>query len=761
MAAEDRVRELLTQAADPPGPPLVAPAGDLLTRARRRRRRRMVVQVTVSACAVLAAVLVPLGLLSAGPGHHRPAPPADGYPTSGPATAQALGHDRWTVIAPSPIEARSQPAAVWTGSQMLVWGGVSGQQQDLHGDGAAYDAVHDFWQRLPDSPLSPRSGMAAVWTGTRMFVWGGYDRLGGGQSHVAGDGAMYDPATGRWTRIASSPLSPRAGATAVWAAGRVVVLGGRPAVLTDTDRAFLDAAAYDPVTDRWTALPALPLPAGQTPANPTAVAAGDAVYAWLPWSRVEHHGNTVTGRTGMHMYRLDPGATHWTEITQPEDHAADVVNDPQWTGRELLLPAAGTYRGPFSGPPPSGLRGRRYDPATGQWTLLPHGPVDDLNASSVWTGAALLSYASSTYAGGPDGVHRPGEAAAWDPTTDRWVDVPNAPYAADSGQASVWTGDALLTWGSMYPASEVDGHSPVHPRTIGLRLGPTTARTSGAPTNRESATRRADQLLALARVPDGARHLDSAPPALPGPVTGTPAVDSLVDQERSWKVPMPFDETLSWLHAHPPHGLTQWATAGPGSNPPRGGYSYGESGIGGSGTLSFSVAPDGNAASYLRVDAQVIWLDPTPVRDTASGRRLRVTVDGGCPPSDQGVVSVSNPGQRDLDTALVPDATPTAALVCTYLGLNGQRFALQRSQTLDTDTASLLAATVANVPLSHPTGGVSSCPSDDGSAAVVAFRYPGRPDVDLWFPLGGCGATANGHIVASRSISSLMRRLTG
>ncbi len=48
------------------------------------------------------------------------------------------------------------------------------------------------WSRLPSAPIPSRSEYLAVWTGTEMIVWGGYN----GDTNY-GDGAAYDPTTRR------------------------------------------------------------------------------------------------------------------------------------------------------------------------------------------------------------------------------------------------------------------------------------------------------------------------------------------------------------------------------------------------------------------------------------------------------------------------------------------------------------------------------------------------------------------------------------
>jgi hypothetical protein len=53
--------------------------------------------------------------------------------------------------------------------------------------------------------------------------------------------------------------------------------------------------------------------------------------------------------------------------------------------------------------------------------------------------------------------------------------------------------------------------------------------------------------------------------------------------------------------------------------------------------------------------------------------------------------------------------------------------------------------------LSHLIGVVYHCPMDQGSEELIALSYRGRPDVDLWVHLDGCGGVSNGYIVAGQA----------
>jgi hypothetical protein len=82
--------------------------------------------------------------------------------------------DLWLPVsldgAPSP---RRFHAAVWTGAEMIVWGGESGGF--LLDTGARYGPSRDAWEATASPPLASRSLHGAHWTGREMVVWGGSD----------------------------------------------------------------------------------------------------------------------------------------------------------------------------------------------------------------------------------------------------------------------------------------------------------------------------------------------------------------------------------------------------------------------------------------------------------------------------------------------------------------------------------------------------------------------------------------------------------
>jgi hypothetical protein len=63
--------------------------------------------------------------------------------------------------------------------------------------GALYDPVADAWTpyNTAGQPSTGRQLFSGVWTGTELIVWGGY--LGGS---AANDGGRFNPSTNSWIR---------------------------------------------------------------------------------------------------------------------------------------------------------------------------------------------------------------------------------------------------------------------------------------------------------------------------------------------------------------------------------------------------------------------------------------------------------------------------------------------------------------------------------------------------------------------------------
>jgi len=159
--------------------------------------------------------------------------------------------DSWRSVSmgpgcPSP---RSRHTTVWTGSEMIVWGGQwqadSFDPVQYRGDGARYSPSTDTWTSLP-SPgglLTPRMRHGAVWTGDKMLLWGGWDGA------ASPTGATYHLGSNSWTAMSSGANSPSARQRFVctWTGSEMLVWGGD----SGSFPYYADGALYDPTTDAW------------------------------------------------------------------------------------------------------------------------------------------------------------------------------------------------------------------------------------------------------------------------------------------------------------------------------------------------------------------------------------------------------------------------------------------------------------------------------------------------------------------------------
>jgi N-acetylneuraminic acid mutarotase len=146
----------------------------------------------------------------------------------------------WRTVAAMPAP-RVGASMTWTGTDVVLVGGLTykGSVRVYHRDGLAYNPTTNRWRKLPDMPTA-REGHMAVWTGRQLLVWGGMTA----QSVVPAHGVAYTPDTNQWTPMHPSPLSGRDGAVAVWTGQEMIIWGG--AAARPPNQQLHDGAAYRP-----------------------------------------------------------------------------------------------------------------------------------------------------------------------------------------------------------------------------------------------------------------------------------------------------------------------------------------------------------------------------------------------------------------------------------------------------------------------------------------------------------------------------------
>jgi galactose oxidase-like protein len=152
--------------------------------------------------------------------------------------------DTWTSTSTTNAPpARVAHTAVWTGSEMIVWGG-QGQPGPLN-TGGRYNPSTDSWTatNTTNAP-SARYFHTAVWTGNEMIVWGGTPGVGNFNS-----GGRYNPGTDSWTATSTTNApAARILHTAVLGGSEMIIWGGSANTVP-----LNTGGRYNSSTDTWTA----------------------------------------------------------------------------------------------------------------------------------------------------------------------------------------------------------------------------------------------------------------------------------------------------------------------------------------------------------------------------------------------------------------------------------------------------------------------------------------------------------------------------
>lgn len=313
-----------------------------------------------------------------------------GAPAAGSRVAKPA--QPWTEL-PLPREVRGRAAHVWTGTELIAWGGCAA---DVHDDcqataggyafdpraqawgelpeapikaseavgawtgkealflrfreeraldGAAYDPSGEAWHRIPEAPIRAKYGAAEVWTGSELIVFGG----GEPNEPSASNGAAYDPGANAWRNIAEAPVGLNA-ASGMWTGREVLVFGS---LLDNRNHAETPAAvgaAYDPGRDHWRELP----PSMLSPQATSAVWVGDRMVAW------DYEASSQ---------EYDPVRNEWTSRLRMPFEFSECY-PASTTTRNLVFAF-------FCG------RAALYDPERAAWSEIHGGLIDD----EIWSKA--------------------------------------------------------------------------------------------------------------------------------------------------------------------------------------------------------------------------------------------------------------------------------------------------------------------------------------------------------------------------------------
>ena len=313
------------------------------------------------------------------------------------------------------VAARRNHTAVWTGTQMIVWGGYDGLFPNL---GGRYNPVTNVWLpvEISDGP-NGQEGHSAVWTGTQMIIWGGSN--GVANTKVGG---RYDPVSNSWSLVNSTGApSARYTHTALWTGTEMIVWGGFGA-----GGVLGDGARYIPASDTWVPMSNVGAPSARN--GHSAIWTGTEMIIW--------GGRAPGGVYFGNGARYAPSTNTWTAI--PPNAGAPSARSNHtavWTGSEMILwggeDAVG-YQG----------NGNRYNPANSTWSFVINGGGVRTRHTAVWTGSEMIVW------GGENVVGQVNTGARYQPASDTWLPVTTAGAPlARSLHTTIWTGSELIVFG--------------------------------------------------------------------------------------------------------------------------------------------------------------------------------------------------------------------------------------------------------------------------------------------------------------------------
>jgi N-acetylneuraminic acid mutarotase len=354
--------------------------------------------------------------------------------------------DSWTLTsafdAPSP---RAYHTAVWTGNEMIIWGGA--ETWNIETDsGSRYSPSNDSWSPLASVGTSfDRQKHTAVWTGTEMIVWGGYSNGSDLKS-----GARYNLTNDTWTLInLQNAPEHRHNHTAIWTGDEMIVWGGRD----EGTAKFNSGGRYQPDLDSWTATNIIDAPSGRQ--WHSVVWTGSKMVIW--------GGNGAFSEMNSGGI-YDPTLDSWTATTT---NAAPTIRNRHaaiWDGDEMII-----WGGITSDP------GGRYHLASDTWQPIDNlsSPSSRVNATAIWTGAEMI-----VWGGGGSGIDTGGR---YNPNTDNWVMTAqsNAP-SSRLNHTAIWTGNEMIIWGGFNDNTSFNSGGLYEPMTNTWL----STRISGAPTRR-------------------------------------------------------------------------------------------------------------------------------------------------------------------------------------------------------------------------------------------------------------------------------------
>jgi N-acetylneuraminic acid mutarotase len=250
--------------------------------------------------------------------------------------------DRWTALAPAPLE-RTEVAAARIGRFIYVVGGFERASDRPTGAVERYDIRRNRWRRVRSIPVTLDHATAAAYRG-RLYVHGGYTA---GLSQPTNALLEYNPERDRWRRLQPAPTRRAAHAVAV-IGQRLYVAGG-----ANDSGSLRSLEIYDFRRRCWLSGPSFP---GAARNHTTGVASGGRFYV-------------LAGRDSANFTvaeRYDPRRRAWERLPDLRTPRGGIASARLRDGRIVV------FGGENLGPGGTTIREvELFDPRRRRWERLP------------------------------------------------------------------------------------------------------------------------------------------------------------------------------------------------------------------------------------------------------------------------------------------------------------------------------------------------------------------------------------------------------
>ncbi len=310
------------------------------------------------------------------------------------------------------------------------------------------------WTTMAPAP-SKRTEVAAAVLNDKIYLVGGFNEptLSNIARLAVSDAVeVYDPRSDGWTTAAPLPTRLHHTATAVLG-GRLYVIGGFTTGFLSLWNPVNSAYRYDPATDRWEALPAMPTVRGAL----GVATIGGRLYAV---GGIGEQGNSDA------VEAYDPSTNTWSRkasLPTPRDHlAVAVVGD-------RLYAIGGRVNGSYSH---NLAVVEVYDPHADAWQ-----PAASLPTARSGIAAGVIGDTIYVVGGeAPEGTFDTNEA--YSVSADRWDSAPPLPTARHGLGAAVIGEHLYVIAGGPTPGGSFSN--------VNERFAPGPLRTTGHPSGRAS-----------------------------------------------------------------------------------------------------------------------------------------------------------------------------------------------------------------------------------------------------------------------------------